>query len=147
MRTAVVRIDVDPDRILTPARRAAGLRALRADATGLCENPGVELRFQVATDDPATTVRDLVDACARAFGTEPVPGTVTFLSRGTDDDAHGVLAGFGLTGDVGRLPDAAGGFDIVTVTLREADLARVTESRVLTALEAALNAEVRLLLR
>ncbi|MET9214056.1 MULTISPECIES: hypothetical protein [unclassified Nocardia] len=146
MRTAVVRIDVDPDRILTPARRAAGLNALRADATGLCDNPGVELRFQVDTDDPATTVRDLVRACARAFGTEPVPGTVTFLSRGTDDDAHGVLAGFGLTGDVDRLPDAAG-FDIVTVTLRAADLARVPESRVLTALEAALNTEVRLLLR
>ncbi|MFD4459037.1 hypothetical protein [Nocardia sp. NPDC058480] len=147
MRTAVVRIDVDPTRILTPARRAAGLRALRADAMpGPCADPGAELRFQVATDDPAVAVRDLVDACARAFGTVPVPGAVTFVSRGTDDDVHGVLAGFGLTGDVGRALDDAG-FDIVTVTLREDDLVRIPESRVLTALEAALNAEVRLLLR
>ncbi|MGW6421476.1 hypothetical protein ACWF82_02275 [Nocardia sp. NPDC055053] len=145
MRTAVVRIDVDPDRTLTPARRAAGLRALRADAPP-GPSAGPELRFQIATDDPAATVRDLVDACARAFGTEPVPGAVTFLSRGTDDDAHGVLAGFGLTGDVGRVAGAAG-FDVVTVTLRAADLTRIPESRVLTALEAALNAEVRLLVR
>ncbi|MFD4356911.1 hypothetical protein ACFWPX_30465 [Nocardia sp. NPDC058518] len=145
MRTAVVRIDVDPERTLSPARWAAGLRALRAP-TSPSENLGPELRFQIATDDSAAAVRDLVDACARAFGTEPVPGTVTFLSRGTDDDVHGVLAGFGLTGDVGRVLDAAG-FDIVTVTLRAADLVRIPESRVLTALEAALNAEVRLLLR
>ncbi|MFE3543126.1 hypothetical protein ACFXK0_09155 [Nocardia sp. NPDC059177] len=147
MRTAVVRIDVDPDRTLTPARWAAGLRALRADSpVRPSADTGPELRFQLATDDPAGAVRDLVAACARAFGTTPVPGAVTFLSRGTDDDAHGVLAGFGLTGEVDRAADIAG-FDIVTVTLRAADLTRIPESRVLTALEAALNAEVRLLLR
>jgi hypothetical protein len=68
---------------------------------------------------------------------------ITFVSRGTDDDAHGVLAGFGLTADIVRTP-GGDGFDIVDVTLREADLERVPESRVHTALEASLNCEVRI---
>ncbi len=45
-----------------------------------------------------------VELCAKAFGTCPVPGVVTYVSRGTDDDAHGVLAGFGLTGEIDREP-------------------------------------------
>ncbi len=71
------------------------------------------------------------------------PGVITFVSRGTDDDAHGVLAGFGLTADIVRTP-GDDGFDIVDVTLREADLERIPESRVHTALEASLNCEVRI---
>ena len=81
--------------------------------------------------------------CANAFATAPVPGVITFVSRGTDDDAHGVLAGFGLTGDIVRTP-GNDGFDIVDVTLREADLERIPESRIHTALEASLNCEVRI---
>ncbi len=71
---------------------------------------------------------------------------LTFVSRGTDDDAHGVLAGFGLTGEVHRFPSGQG-WDIVEVTLHRSDLARVPESRIHTALEASLNSEVRILLR
>lgn len=79
----------------------------------------------------------------QGFSTSPVPGVVTFVSRGTDDDAHGVLAGFGLTGDIVRTP-GDDGFDIVDVTLREDDLERIPESRIYTALEASLNCEVRI---
>lgn len=68
-------------------------------------------------------------------------GVLTYVSRGTDDDAHGVLAGLGLRGEVARRPTDAG-WDVVTVTLRRADLTRVPESRVHTALEASLNCEV-----
>lgn len=68
---------------------------------------------------------------------------MTFVSRGTDDDAHGVLAGFGLTGEVERVLGDEG-WDIVTVTLRKADLQRVPESRIHTALEASLNCEVHI---
>ena len=68
---------------------------------------------------------------------------LTFVSRGTDDDAHGVLAGFGLTGEIDRAP-GDDGFDIVTVTLRKADLERIPESRIHTALEASLNCEVHI---
>ena len=37
------------------------------------------------------------------------------------------------------------GFDVVYVTLREADLERIPESRIHTALEASLNCEVHIL--
>jgi hypothetical protein len=52
-----------------------------------------------------------------------------------------VLAGFGLTGEIVRTADDDG-FDIVYVTLAEADLERIPESRIHTALEASLNCEV-----
>jgi hypothetical protein len=55
-----------------------------------------------------------------------------------------VLSGFGLTGEVRRSP-GDDGFDVVYVTLREADLGRVPESRIHTALEASLNCEVHIL--
>jgi hypothetical protein len=68
---------------------------------------------------------------------------ITFVSRGTDDDALGVLSAFGLTGDIERTP-GDDGFDIVYVTLRDSDLERIPESRVHTALEASLNCEVHI---
>ena len=84
-----------------------------------------------------------MELCAKVFGAAPVLGVVTFISRGTNDDAHGVLSGFGLTGDIERTPGDEG-FDIVYVTLREKDLERIPESRVHTALEASLNCEVHI---
>ncbi|MFJ1456394.1 hypothetical protein [Nocardia sp. N2S4-5] len=154
MRTAVVRIDVDPAGELTGARLAEGVRALRGSAASLgaevLDNEVAgkpphrrEIQLLVTTDDPEATVAAAVRLCATAFGTEPVPGVLTFVSRGTDDDAHGVLAGFGLSGEVVREP-GGDGFDIVYVTLSETELARVPESRIHTALEASLNCEVRI---
>jgi hypothetical protein len=102
-----------------------------------------EVELLIDGADAAELSQTAVSLCARAFGTTPVPGVVTFISRGTDDDAHGVLAGFGLTGDIERVPDADG-WDVVHVTLRRADLERVPESRVHTALEASLNCEVQI---
>jgi hypothetical protein len=69
---------------------------------------------------------------------------ITYVSRGTDDDAHGVLSGFGLTGEINRIP-GDDGYDVVYVTLSQADLERVPESRIHTALEASLNCEVHIL--
>ena len=92
---------------------------------------------------PTPLKQTAIDLCAKAFGTTPVAGVVTFISRGTDDDAHGVLAGFGLTGEIIRTPGDEG-FDIVHVTLREDDLDRIPESRIHTALEASLNCEVHI---
>jgi hypothetical protein len=105
-----------------------------------------EVEVLIAGDDGGTVKRIGVDLCGRAFGVfnvTPVAGVVTFISRGTDDDAHGVLSAFGLTGEVVRSP-GDDGFDIVYVTLREADLDRVPESRIHTALEASLNCEVHI---
>ena len=72
----------------------------------------------------------------------PLPGVLTFVSRGTDDDAHGVLAGLRSDRRHRTRTRATTGWDIVHVTLRKADLERVPESRIHTALEASLNCEV-----
>lgn len=154
MRTAVVRVNVDPGSELTPAQLRDGMAALLehaaeagADvvASDLAAMPGHrrEVELLIAADDADAAKQVAIELCAKVFSVNPVPGVVTFISRGTDDDAHGVLAGFGLTGDIERTP-GDDGFDIVYVTLREEDLERIPESRVHTALEASLNCEVHI---
>lgn len=152
MRTAVVRVNVDPDHALTPVQLTDGMAALldSVGRTGVIENDlGAmpagrrEVELLISCDNAESARRAAIKLCGRAFATIPLPGVVTFVSRGTDDDAHGVLAGFGLTADIVRTP-GDDGFDIVDVTLREADLERIPESRVHTALEASLNCEVRI---
>ena len=154
MRTAVVRVNVDPSGLLTAAQLSQGMTALLefADELGvevvdnnLAATPAShrEVELLIAGDDVDSVKHTGVDLCAKAFGAHPVGGVVTFISRGTDDDAHGVLSAFGLTGEIVRSP-GDDGFDIVYVTLREADLERIPESRIHTALEASLNCEVHI---
>lgn len=153
MRTAVVRIHVDPAGGLTPQQLTDGMVALRDIVdpdvevmdNDIAAMPAArrEVHLLMAGGDADALTRDAVALCARAFGTQPTPGVVTYVSRGTDDDAHGVLAGFGLDGDISRTP-GDDGFDVVHVTLRKADLDRVPESRIHTALEASLNCEVQI---
>jgi hypothetical protein len=154
MRTAVVRVGVDRAGELAPAQLRDGMARLRelAEPAGfevvdndLANLPPHrrEVELLVVGDDPAELERRAVEMCANAFGTRPVPGVLTYISRGTDDDAHGVLAGLGLTGDIERVA-GDDGWDVVHVTLRKADLERVPESRVHTALEASLNCEVKI---
>lgn len=154
MRTAVVRVKVDPHGELSADRLRDGMAALR----GLVDEMGVEVvdnnlpamparrrevELLMTGSDPEELQRTAVTLCAKVFGTNPVPGVLTYISRGTDDDAHGVLAGFGLTGEVVRRSGTEG-WDIVEVTLRKTDLQRVPESRIHTALEASLNCEVHI---
>ena len=102
-----------------------------------------EAEVLIAAEDVDVAKQTAIDLCAKAFGTIPMPGVVTFVSRGTDDDAHGVLSAFGLSGEIIRSP-GDDGYDIIYVTLREADLKHIPESRVHTALEASLNCEVHI---
>ena len=115
MRTAVVRVQVDPAGRLTPEQLTDGMTALRgladaADIEVLDNNIAAmpagrrEVEMLMAGGDADQLKRDAVALCAKAFGTTPAPGVVTYVSRGTDDDAHGVLAGFGLTGEITRTP-------------------------------------------
>ena len=154
VRTAVVRVGVDTAGELAPAQLDDGMTRLRelASAAGaelvdnnLAAMPAQrrEVELLIAGDDTDELQRLAVELCTKAFGTCPVPGVVTYISRGTDDDAHGVLAGFGLAGEITREP-GDDGLDIVAVTLRKADLDRVPESRIHTALEASLNCEVHI---
>jgi hypothetical protein len=155
MRTAVVRVSVDPSDLLTPARLDQGMGTL----LGLAGEAGIEVVQTTITGMPADrrevqllitgndadAVKQIaLELCAKAFGTTPAAGVVTYVSRGTDDDAHGVLSGFGLTGRI-RRSSGGDGFDVVYVTLRQADLERIPESRIHTALEASLNCEVHIL--
>jgi hypothetical protein len=154
MRTAVVRVDVDPTAELAPAQLAEGMAtlselaaAIGADVVGgeLAAMPAGrrQVELLIVGDDLDELKSTAIELCAKTFGTTPVGGVITFVSRGTDDDALGVLAGLGLTGTIERLP-GDDGWDVIHVTLRKADLERVPESRVHTALEASLNCEVRI---
>ncbi|MEM6106099.1 hypothetical protein AAHS21_07490 [Mycobacterium sp. 050272] len=154
MRTAVVRVNVDPEGVLTPAQLRDGMAALLELAghagAGVVENdlPAMpqgrrEVELLIAAENGEMAKDAAIGLCAKVFSNKPVPGVVTFVSRGTDDDAYGVLSGFGLSGDIVRTPGDEG-FDIVYVTVREADLERIPESRVHTALEASLNCEVHI---
>lgn len=150
----MVRVQVDPGGRLTPNQLADGMTALRAlvDAAGidvLDNNLAAmpphrrEIELLIDGDNADDLKRFAVDLCAKAFGTQPVPGVLTYISRGTDDDAHGVLAGFGLVGEITRTP-GDDGLDIVHVTLRRDAVDRIPESRIHTALEASLNCEVHI---
>ncbi|HUO39859.1 MAG TPA: hypothetical protein VMU34_19370 [Mycobacterium sp.] len=154
MRTAVVRVDVDPAGDLTRALLAEGMRVLRklADSSGIdvVDNNLAEMpvgRRQVELLIAGTVADDVkatgIAMCAKAFGTSAAAGVVTYISRGTDDDAYGVLERFGLRGEIRREPGQEG-FDVVYVTLSRADLEHIPESRIHTALEASLNCEVRI---
>jgi hypothetical protein len=154
MRTAVVRVNVDPASALTPVQLREGMDVLLGlvgeMGAGVVENdlaamPGSrrEVQLLIAAEDVHAAKQTAIDVCTKAFSTTPIPGVVTFVSRGTDDDARGVLSAFGLSGEIARAP-GDDGLDIVYVTLREEDLERVPESRVHTALEASLNCEVHI---
>ncbi|MGB3352888.1 MAG: hypothetical protein WBB00_08940 [Mycobacterium sp.] len=159
MRTAVVRVDVDPSAQLSAAELRDGMATLselatelgmRVIETDLTAMPASRRQVEVliAGDDPDELKRTAVGLCLRAFGdfgTEPSAGVLTYVSRGTDDDAHGVLAGLGVRGDIERVP-TDDGWDIVKVTLLRSDVQRVPESRVHTALEASLNCEVQIVI-
>ncbi len=148
---------MDPDGELTAAQLDTGMAALAELATAagatLIENNLAALppsRREVELLMTGAAAEQLQETamslCRKTFGElggNPVPGVLTYVSHGTDDDAHGVLAGFGLTGEIERTPTGEG-WDIVDVTLRKTDLERVPESRIHTALEASLNCEVRI---
>lgn len=158
MRTAVVRVDVDPSASLTQAQLREGMatlselaesREIGVVAADLASMPSNRRQVEVlvAGDDPGELERTAIELCTNAFGgfgVQPRAGILTYVSRGTDDDAHGVLAGLGLSGEIERIPTGQG-WDLVKVTVSKNDLRRIPESRVHTALEASLNCEVQII--
>ncbi|ALI28007.1 hypothetical protein XA26_42020 [Mycolicibacterium fortuitum] len=150
----MVRVGVDPAGELGEQQLSDGMATLR----GLLAERGAEVldnqlaglpahrrevEVLIAGDDAPELQAIAIELCAKAFGTFPTAGVVTFVSRGTDEDVRGVLAGFGVSGDIVRSVDDEG-WDVVTVTLDKADLTRIPESRIHTALEASLNCEVHI---
>lgn len=143
---------VDADGVLPPLRFAAGVARLEGQGYEVVASPPQhlperrrEIELIIEDDGGELALDGCRSACARAFGTPASLGVVTFISRGTDDDARGVLRRFGVRGEVER--EVLDGDDaVVTVTIAREDLGRVPESRLHTALEAALNCDVRIVL-
>ena len=161
MRTAVIRVNLDPGGELGEDRLSRAVEALRTGGTEVLAPDfsrvpphAREIELLVEGDDPAT-LRSWAEAlcaealCAEAQCTEvlgvpgPQAGAATFLSRGTDEDALGVVRAFGISAELDRFWEADE--EIAVFTITRDDAAHVAESRLLTALEAALNCEVRII--
>ncbi|WP_152442213.1 hypothetical protein [Rhodococcus ruber] len=149
MSNAVVRVVIDPDGRLSVPRYRDGINSLRRRGFEVIAGPvenrperewEIELVVDAGSGGPETD--ELLAACREAFGLAPQLSVITYISRGTDEDAHGVLKRFGVAGEVRRLME--GGEEVVAVALSATSHREVAESRLKTALEAALNAEVRI---
>jgi hypothetical protein len=166
MRTAVIRVNLDPGGEFGEDRLSRAVEALRTGGTEVLAPDfsrvpphAREIELLVEGDDPAT-LRSWAEAlCAEALCAEaqcpeaqcaevlgapgPQAGAATFLSRGTDEDALGVVRAFGISAELDRFWEADE--EIAVFTITRDDAAHVAESRLLTALEAALNCEVRII--
>jgi hypothetical protein len=166
MRTAVIRVNLDPGGELGEDRLSRAVEALRTGGTEVLAPDfsrvpphAREIELLVEGDDPAT-LRSWAEAlcaealcpeaqspeaqCAEVLGAPgPQAGAATFLSRGTDEDALGVVRAFGISAELDRFWEADE--EIAVFTITRDDAAHVAESRLLTALEAALNCEVRII--
>lgn len=158
MRTAVIRVNLNPSGAEENARLSAAVDELRKSglevlAPDFREVPADarEIELLLPGDDTAALSAWAEGRCAEALtsagapGAAPKAGSATFLSRGTDEDALGVVRGFGISADIDRRWEKDE--EILIATISRADSRRVPESRLHTALEAALNCEVRIVVR
>lgn len=171
MRTAVIRVNLDPAGDLPEDRLSRAVGMLRTDGIevlapdfGRVPPHAREIELLVEGDDPMALRAWAETRCAEALGSEargsealgseargseargapgPRAGAATFLSRGTDEDALGVVRAFGISAELDRFWEEDEEVAVFTIT-RE-DASHVAESRLLTALEAALNCEVRII--
>jgi hypothetical protein len=157
MRTAVIRVNLNPagdlenDRLsaVVAELRSSGLEVIAPDF-GKVPPHAREIELLLPGDDADALRAWAQDRCAELLGAPaspgsgPVAGAATFLSRGTDEDALGVVRAFGITASVER--SCHNGEEIVTVTIPRDQARRAPESRLHTALEAALNCEVRIVI-
>ena len=162
MRTAVIRVNLDPagdlaaDRLarVVQALRGSGIEVLAPDF-GQVPAHAREIELLVEGDDPPALRAWAEARCAEALDSEaldsgargapgPRAGAATFLSRGTDEDALGVVLAFGISARLDRF--WADDEEIAVFTITRDDATHVAESRLRTALEAALNCEVRIVI-
>lgn len=146
MRTAVVRLDLDPQRALSIEQLAVGLRELTRRGFAIhWQTSERELELILPSSDSDDARRRVHEACAAAVGIVPAIETVGFISRGTDEDALGVVEAFGPAARLVRLVRREeDGEEVAVITIPETERRRIPESRLHTALEAALNCEIRL---
>jgi hypothetical protein len=151
MRTAVVRVNLDPAGRLSVGdleRAIADLRArgIEVLVPTLEKLPAYarEIELIVPGDDQYALRKWAEATCAPlAFDGKAQVSVPTFLSRGTDEDALGVVRGFGISAKLKRTYEDDE--EVAVFTVSRTDIGHVGESRLHTALEAALNCEVRIL--
>jgi hypothetical protein len=155
MRTAVIRVNLNPagdlenDRLsaVVTELRSSGIEVIAPDF-GKLPPHAREIELLLPGEDTESLRAWAQQRCAELLGSSlppasaPVAGAATFLSRGTDEDALGVVRAFGITASVER--SWHNDEEIVTVTIPRDQARRAPESRLHTALEAALNCEVRI---
>jgi hypothetical protein len=152
MRTAVIRVNLNPAGDLEISRLSAAVDELSKDgleviAPDFSKVPADarEIELLLPGDDVSALRTWAETRCAEVLGGPgPKAGAATFLSRGTDEDAIGVVRGFGIDARVERFWESDE--EIVVAAISRADSRRVPESRLHTALEAALNCEVRIVI-
>src|SRR5260370_37137967 len=100
MRTAVIRINVDPGGTLSDTDVETGVAQVLAGVSelgmrlvhpdlGSLPSSRRELQFLAAGEDPAAVARAARGLGRRALGTEPAGGPTTYLSRGPGADTLG----------------------------------------------------------
>lgn len=152
MRTAVIRVNLDPAGRLAVSdleRAIAGMRSrgieILVPALDKLPPTAREIELIVPGDNSEELRRWAELTCTEALGAgEPVASGPTFLSRGTDEDALGVVSQFGISAEIRRLYEEDE--EVAVLTISRADASHVAESRLYTALEAALNCEVRIVI-
>ena len=145
MRTAVIRVNLDPagdlaaDRLarVVQALRGSGIEVLAPDF-GQVPAHAREIELLVEGDDPPALRAWAEARCAEALDSEaldsgargapgPRAGAATFLSRGTDEDALGVVLAFGISARLDRF--WADDEEIAVFTITRDDATHVAESR------------------
>src|SRR3979490_348665 len=104
MRTAVIRINLNPAGDLAADRLSAVVQELRdsdleviAPDFGKVPAHAREIELLLPGDGAEALSAWAQARCTAALGRPgPVAGTATFLSRGTDEDALGVVRQFGI---------------------------------------------------
>jgi hypothetical protein len=152
MRMAVARVNVDPNGTLDSVEFDGGIKRLRDQGFDViapqfndlpAQRREIEILIEAANQTEAAA--KAVSAAEDAFPGPVAAGTVTFISRGTDADALGILDGFGVHGTISRIE--SNGEEVAVVTMTADQHGRVPESRLHTALEAGLNCEVRIVVQ
>ena len=151
MRTAVIRVNLDPAGRLSADDlehaiadlRSRGIEVLAPSLEKLPAHAR-EIELIVPGDDPDALRKWAETTCGPlAASGEAQVSVPTFLSRGTDEDALGVVRGFGISAGLQRTYE--NDEEVAVFTVSPADIGHVGESRLHTALEAALNCEVRII--
>lgn len=154
MRRAVVHVNLDPGGVLSTGQLRRAVAALREEgleiiATELEKLPPTNREVELLCDgDEIDELRQRAEsACAAALASsnrtvKPRVLAVSFISRGSYEDASGIVRAFRLESHVDEIRFVAD--DVAVLVVSGEALRSSLLGKLHTALEAALNREVRI---